>query len=111
VLSYLPAPSNKQMQYLNNKILEKVLVKIERWAMHHSKWVYAVSIIVLLISIVGIFRLKREGFIVDDLPKKDVIYTDLKWFENNFKGIMPLEIVIDTKKKKGLQRNMQPIEK
>jgi len=111
VLSYLPAPSSKQMQYLNNKILEKVLVKIERWAMHHSKWVYAVSIIVLLVSIGGIFRLKREGFIVDDLPKKDVIYTDLKWFENNFKGIMPLEIVIDTKKKKGLQRNMQPIEK
>ncbi|MFY7965323.1 MAG: efflux RND transporter permease subunit [Chitinophagaceae bacterium] len=111
ILSYLPAPNDKQMRYLNNKILEKVLVKIERWAMHHSKWVYAVSIIVLLISLGGIFRLKKEGFIVDDLPKKDVIYTDLKWFENNFKGIMPLEIVIDSKKKKGLQRNMQPIEK
>lgn len=111
VLSYLPAPNSKQMQYLNNKILEKVLVKIEHWAMHHSKWVYALSIVVLLVSIGGIFRLKREGFIVDDLPKKDVIYTDLKWFENNFKGIMPLEIVIDSKKKKGLQRSMQPIEK
>ncbi|MCX6208812.1 MAG: MMPL family transporter [Bacteroidetes bacterium] len=110
ILSYIKAPTPKQMQYLNSKLLEKVLVKIERWALHHKKWVYAVSIIVVAISITGIFRLKKEGFIVDDLPKKDVIYTDLRWFENNFKGIMPLEIVIDTKKKKGLQRSMQPIE-
>ena len=111
VLSYLPEPSPKQMKYLSNALLEKVLVKIERWTLHHSKWVYAVSIIITIVSFIGIFKLKKEGFIVDDLPKKEVIYTDLKWFENNFKGIMPLEIVIDTKKKKGLQRSMQPIEK
>lgn len=111
VLSYMKAPTPKQMQYLNSKMLEKVLLKIERWALQHKKWVYAVSVIVTAIAITGIFRLKREGFIVDDLPKKDVIYTDLKWFENNFNGIMPLEVVIDTKKKKGLQRSMQPIEK
>ena len=111
VLSFLKPPSANEMRYLENRFLEKVLLKIERWAFHHSKWVYVVSMIVVVVSITGIFRLKKEGFIVDDLPKKDVIYTDLKWFENNFKGIMPLEIVIDTKKKKGLQRNMQPIEK
>jgi hypothetical protein len=111
VLSYLNPPTASEMKYLDNALLEKVLVKIERWAFHHSKWVYVVSIIIVAVSIVGIFRLKKEGFIVDDLPKKDIIYTDLKWFESNFKGIMPLEIVIDTKKKKGLQRSMQPIEK
>ena len=110
VLSYLKPPTANEMKYLDNALLERVLVKIERWAFHYSKWVYIVSVIVVVISITGIFRLKKEGFIVDDLPKKDVIYTDLKWFENNFKGIMPLEIVIDTKKKKGLQRSMQPVE-
>ncbi len=111
ILSYLKPPTARETKYLENALLEKVLVKIERWAFHHSKWVYAISAIIILVSIGGIFRLKKEGFIVDDLPKKDAIYTDLKWFENNFKGIMPLEIIIDTKKKKGLQRSMQPIEK
>jgi uncharacterized protein len=111
VLSYLQPPTAKQMQYLNNRFLENMLLKIERWVIHHKKIVYAVSIVIVAISITGIFKLKREGFIVDDLPKQDVIYTDLKWFENNFNGIMPLEIVVDTKKKKGLQRSMQPIEK
>lgn len=110
VLSYMQPPTAKQMQYLNNKFLEKFLLQIECWTLQHTKWVYVVSIIVTVFSIAGIFRLKREGFIVDDLPKQEVIYKDLKWFEQNFNGIMPLEIIVDTKKKKGLQRSMQPLE-
>jgi predicted RND superfamily exporter protein len=51
------------------------------------------------------FRLRSEGRIVDDLPKTDRIYTDLKFFEQNFTGVMPLEIVVDTKKKYGLRIN------
>ena len=46
-------------------------------------------------------RLHTEGHIVDDLPKDDEVYQDLKFFEKNFRGVMPLEIVIDTKKKNG----------
>ncbi len=110
VLSLMKAPTKRQMQYLNNALLEKTLMKIERWAIFHSKWVYIISILVLIFSVAGLFKLKKEGFIVDDLPKNDIIYTDLKWFENNFNGIMPLEILVDTKKKKGLVRNLQPIQ-
>jgi uncharacterized protein len=56
----------------------------------------------LILSVVGIIKLKTEAFIVDDLPKTDKIYTDLKFFEKNFRGVMPLEIMIDTKKRNGL---------
>lgn len=102
VLSYLPAPQPKHVRYLDNKILEKILLNIEHWALYHSKWVYAVSIAIVLIAGAGIFRLKSEGFIVDDLPQNDKIYTDLKWFESNFRGVMPLEIMVDTKKKRSV---------
>jgi predicted RND superfamily exporter protein len=102
VLSYLPAPQPKHVRYLDNKILEKILLNIEKWALYHAKWVYAISIAIVLIAGAGIFRLKSEGFIVDDLPQNDKIYTDLKWFENNFRGVMPLEIMVDTKKKRGV---------
>jgi hypothetical protein len=44
-------------------------------------------------------QIKKEAFIVDDLPKKDKLYTDLKWFEQEGGGVMPLEIIIDTKKR------------
>lgn len=109
VLSFLPAPKAKHTKYLDNAFLAAILVKIERWAFHHTKMVYIVTILITLVSIMGIFKIKSEGFIVDDLPKADKIYTDLKWFEENFGGVMPLEIVVDTKKKNGLLRSVKPI--
>lgn len=109
VLSYLNPPKNRHTRYLDNRFLEKLLVRIERWTFHHAKWVYTVTIVFSVFAIMGIFRLKSEGFIVDDLPKTDKIYTDLKWFEQNFGGVMPLEILVDTKKKNGLLRTTGPI--
>lgn len=110
VLSYLPAPKPVQIRYLDNKIIERFLLRIERWAFDHTKLVYVVTGLILVVSFVGITRIKSEGFIVDDLPKKDKVYNDLKWFENNFKGVMPLEIVVDTKKKNGVTKNLATIE-
>ena len=101
-LSYLPVPKPAQMKYLNNKWLVSFLIRIEHWVMNHTKTIYAVTAVLLIVAVAGIFRLKTVAFIVDDLPKTDKIYTDLKFFEKNFKGVMPLEIVVDTKKRNGL---------
>lgn len=109
VLSFLPVPKPRHIRYLDNKLLKRLLGRVERIALSHQKTVYAITAVITVISIVGIFKIKREGFIVDDLPKSDKIYTDLKWFEKNFGGVMPLEIVVDTKKKNGLTRSLKPI--
>ncbi len=102
VLSFMKPPEQRQLKYLDFKIFTNILLKIERWVFNHKKIVYACTLVAIIFSVIGIFKLKTEGFIVDDLPKTDKIYTDLKFFENNFKGVMPLEIVIDTKKRYGL---------
>jgi len=101
-LSFLPAPNASQTKYLSNRWITNFLVRVEQWVIHHKKMVYAVTVAGLLFSVVGIFKLKSVSFIVDDLPKTDKIYTDLKFFEKNFHGVMPLEIVVDTKKRYGL---------
>jgi hypothetical protein len=106
VLSFLPAPKPRHTRYLDNKWLLSILDRLEIWSVSHRKMIYALTAIILVISVAGIFRLRSEGFMVDDLPKTDKIYTDLKFFEKNFKGIMPLEIVVDTKRKNGLRANM-----
>ena len=110
VLSYLPAPKAKHVRYLDNAYLEKILVKIERWAFTHTKWVFGITILAVLISLVGVLQIKKEAFIVDDLPKQDKLYTDLKWFEQHAGGVMPLEILVDTKKPNGLIRSIKPLE-
>ncbi|MEO8962775.1 MAG: MMPL family transporter [Ginsengibacter sp.] len=102
VLSIMKTPRQTQLRYLDVKFFTKLLLRIERWAFNHKKAVYIFTSVLVIFSVLGIFQLKTEGFIVDDLPKTDKIYTDLKFFENNFKGVMPLEIVIDTKKRHGL---------
>ncbi len=102
VLAYLPAPKPRHTRYLDNKLLERFLIKIERWTINNTKTVYGITTVLVLFAISGLFKLKSEGFIVDDLPKNDKIYTDLKWFETNFHGVMPLEVVVDTKKKNGV---------
>ena len=111
VLSYLPAPKPSQTKYLNNRWLTSFLLKIETWVVHHKKTVYGATTAVLIFSVVGIFKLKSVAYIVDDLPKTDKIYTDLKFFETNFKGIMPLEILLDTKKPKGILKSNIDINK
>ena len=110
VLSYLPVPKAKHVRYLDNQYLEKILIKIERWAFTHTKWVFGITILAILISLVGVLQIKKEAFIVDDLPKQDKLYTDLKWFEQHAGGVMPLEVLVDTKKPNGLIRSIKPLE-
>lgn len=102
VLGFLPSPRPRELRYLTNRAVTSFLDRIERWAVYHKKWILGITSVVLVFSIFGVLKLKSVGYIVDDLPKNDKIYTDLKFFEKNFKGVMPLEIVIDTKKKNGL---------
>jgi uncharacterized protein len=106
VLSYLPAPKKRHIRYLENERLNRSLMRIENWVFNHPKYTYTITGILVAISLLGILRLRSEGFIVDDLPKNDVLYTDLKFFEKHFAGVMPLEIIVDTKKKKGAVRNL-----
>ncbi|MCM5529507.1 RND family transporter [Parasegetibacter sp. NRK P23] len=100
-LSFLPAPKRRHTRYLDNNWLNGLLTRLQRWALHRRRFIYAYTALIVLVALVGIFKLRSEGFIVDDLPKQDKIYTDLKFFEKHFEGIMPLEIVIDSKKKNG----------
>lgn len=106
VLSLLPVPKARHTKYLDNPRLNRWLDRLERWSLNHRKLIYIFTVAILAVSIAGIFKLKSVGFIVDDLPKTDKIYTDLKYFETNFKGVMPLEILVDTKKKYGVSRNL-----
>ena len=110
VLSLLPAPKPVQLKYLSSKWINAFLSRLVIWVFEYRKTVLAITFAVLIVAVAGIFRLKTVGYIVDDLPKKDKIYTDLSYFEKNFKGIMPLEIMITAKKSTGL-RSLSAFEK
>lgn len=105
-LSFLPPPKERHTKYLDNRRLNRWLDRLEHWSLNHRKLIYSATVVILAFSIVGVLRLKSVGFIVDDLPKTDKIYTDLKFFEKNFKGVMPLEILVRTNNKAGIMRDL-----
>lgn len=102
LFSLLPAPKAKHTSYMESGWMLKLLNALTTWTFNHRPVIYGTTIIVCIVSIVGVMRLKSVGYIVDDLPKKDKVYQDLKFFEKNFHGVMPLELVLDTKKKNGV---------
>lgn len=97
--SFLPAPKVRHIHYLQNKWVNKLLAFFTDWVFKHRPLIYVFSGIVIVFALLGIFKLKTQGYIVDDLPPDEKVYTDLKFFEKNFAGVMPLEIVVDTRKK------------
>jgi uncharacterized protein len=111
VLSMLPAPKPRHVKYLDNPRLQRWLDRLELWSIDHRKTIYVVTALVLVVSVAGMLRLKSVGYVVDDLPKTDKLYTDLKFFEHHFNGVMPLEIIVDTKKKYGVSRNLNNLER
>src|SRR5215203_1259983 len=111
ILNVLPPPSSRHTKYLDNLWLRRWLDNLENWSVHHRRLIYIMTAAIIIVAVAGIFKLKSVGYIVDDLPKGDKVYTDLKFFEEHFHGVMPLEIVVDTKKKYGVTRNLNNLSK
>jgi predicted RND superfamily exporter protein len=102
ILFLLPSPKAKHTKHLEGKRIRAMLSFIDRLVHQKRRIIYAITSIVTAISIIGVFKIELIGYVVDDLPKNDPVYTDLHFFEHSFKGVLPFEIAIDTKKENGL---------
>ncbi len=100
--SLLPPPKGRHVNYLENKFVNRILTFFADWVFSHRPVIYIASVSIIGLSIWGIYRLDAVGYIVDDLPEDNRVYTDMKFFERNFNGVMPLEIVVDARKKRGV---------
>lgn len=102
IFSFLKPPKKRHTKHLENKIMGKVVDFVEIIVLNHRKKVYAVSILIFIFSLFGISKMTTTGNLIDDLPKNDPIVEDLKFFEKGFNGVMPFEVMIDTKEKNGV---------
>lgn len=98
--SFLAPPKPRHIKHLDYKMVNKFIEKLVWLVNHKRKLVYIIVSGIVIAGIYGITLMDTEGYIVDDIPHDNPVYTDLKFLENNIGGVMPLEITIDTKKKK-----------
>lgn len=102
IFSFIDPPTAKHVKHLDSNFFGAIIRKIIYMISFRRNLIYGIAGGLVLIGFLGISMMKTSGKIVDDFQKDDPIYIDLKFFENNFGGVMPFEISIDTKKKNGV---------
>lgn len=102
VYSYMAVPKYKHLKHLNKNWISKFSGWIERMVKERQITIYISAVLVLCLSIIGIYNIKISGSLIEDMPKNTDFFKDIRFFEKEYEGIMPLEIMVDTKKKKGV---------
>nr|WP_297912247.1 efflux RND transporter permease subunit [uncultured Allomuricauda sp.] len=101
VYSFMALPKTKHLKHLNKKWIDFFVNWMERMVREYRIGVYISSVLILVLSIIGIYQIEITGSRIEDLPKNTHYFKDIRFFEEEFDGIMPMEIVVDTKRKNG----------
>lgn len=111
--SFMPAPDRKQIKHLHNKFVTGTLDRVIRLILNRRNVVYGIAIAVVILGAIGLTLMKSTGYMVDDLKETDPIRQDLSFFEENFDGLMPLEVTVDFGKPKQVLNlsNLQKLDK
>ncbi|MFO7615255.1 MAG: MMPL family transporter [Bacteroidales bacterium] len=104
IFSYLPDPKARHIRHLETGPAIHLITKIIRIVERRRRLIYIGAVTAILIGIIGVLQLRTSGKIVDDIQQRDPIYRDLAFIEENFKGVMPFEISINTGRKRGVMR-------
>ena len=104
IYSFLALPREKHLKHLERKWIDAIVSWMERVVRYHRIAVYITTIILIIASMIGIYMIKISGSIIEDMPKGKQFFKDIVFFEEEFGGIMPLEIIIDTKEEKGVMK-------
>lgn len=102
IYSYMPKPKERHLEHLNKRWINSLGDWIEQTVKQKNITIYTLSLIFLVTSIIGIYQIKTSGSLLEDMPKKANFYKDIEFYDEEFNGVLPLEILINTKRKKGV---------
>lgn len=106
IYSYMPLPKEKHLAHLGKNYIKSFVDWTENTVRNHTVKVFSSAIVLLVLGIIGMYQIKVSGSIIEDMPKKTGFFDDILFYENEFDGVMPLEIMIDTKRKKGALKSV-----
>ncbi|WP_298508297.1 efflux RND transporter permease subunit [uncultured Kordia sp.] len=104
IYSFMALPKQKHLNHLSKRWINTFVSWMEKMVRHHRFAVYVVSVALLVLSIIGIYQIRISGSLIEDMPQRADFFKDIRFFEKEFDGIMPLEILIDTKRKNGVTK-------
>ena len=104
IYSFMSPPKEKHLNHLEKKWIENIVNWMEKMVREQRITVYITTVIVIIFGIIGLYQIRVSGSLIEDMPKSKEFYKDIKFFEQEFGGIMPLEILVNTKREKGVMK-------
>lgn len=104
IYSFMPYPKDRHLEHLNKRWIGGFVDWMERMVKHRKITIYASGLVLIILSMIGINQIEISGSLIEDMPKDTQFFKDIRFFEEEFNGIIPLEIMIDTKRKKGVMK-------
>ena len=95
------APTNNM--FIKKDESSKVTKLFENLSLNYQKPIFMITLIVIGISIIGIFKLEVENSFINYFSKKTEIYKGMKLIDEKLGGTTPLEVILKfptTKKEK-----------
>lgn len=102
--SFMHVPKEKHLYHLSKNYLSSVLDWVEHIVKTKRTYIYSIYGLLLVFSVIGVVQMKVSGSLIGEMPKSASFFKDIVFFEKEFNGVMPLEIMIDTKHKKGVMK-------
>jgi len=99
LFSYQNDPEKRHLAHLDRKWVDRSTAMLIHIVQYKRPAVYVCTLVLVAIGLYGASTLKNESHVVDDLPADDPVMHDLHFFEEEFHGVMPLEVMVDTRKK------------
>ena len=112
IYSYVSPPKERHLNHFDVGWLVNFLDFLDNAVENHRKKVYLITAIAVIAAAYGMSKIETAGNITADFNKNNPIYKDVKYFERKFGGVVPMDIVIDTKREGGMERltNLRRVE-
>ena len=102
--SYSKEPKKRHYVHLEKKWVHGFIKFLTITVTTRRKLVYTALIIFVIIGFIGASLIKTTGSITEEYKKNDPLLVDVQYLQKNFGGVVPIEIVIDTKRKHGAEK-------
>ncbi|WP_299122008.1 efflux RND transporter permease subunit [uncultured Winogradskyella sp.] len=104
IYTFLPYPKQRHLEHLNKRWIGGFVNWMEHMVKHKKITIYVTALVLIIASMLGINQIRISGSLIEDMPQDKEFFRDIRFFEDEFNGIMPLEIMVDTKRKKGVMK-------
>lgn len=98
-LLYLFTPKRLVAVHQHDNKTYGVMRKILFWIFRHQKTIVVTSCILIVLSVIGVYKIKVNNILLEDLSDTVKIKQDFIFFDKHYSGVRPLELAITIKNK------------